>query len=52
MGALLPKFQMAYIPDIWLQEKGALTYLSGSPAKEPSPEAYHTELLQRETLHS
>jgi hypothetical protein len=30
----------------------ALTYLSGSPVKEPSPEALCTEPLQREMSHS
>jgi len=29
-----------------------LTYLPGSPVKEPSPEALCTEILQREMLHS
>jgi len=29
-----------------------LTYLPGSPVKEPSPEALRTEPLKRETLHS
>jgi len=30
----------------------SLTYLSEAPVNEPSPEALHTEPLDRETFHS
>jgi hypothetical protein len=37
---------------LWLQEKGTLKYLLGSPAKKPSPEPYHNEPFHSQTLHS
>jgi hypothetical protein len=49
----VPDGPQTYVLNIlWLQKKGALTYLSGSPAKGPSPEAHRTEPLQRDMLHS
>jgi hypothetical protein len=50
----LPYFQHHRLPFVISSgsRKGTLTYLLGSTAKEPYPEAHHTEPVQRQALHS